>query len=851
MITDVIDDFYQIVDLDKQNITINLIGIDPELKYFRSIFKNREELIDSIRILHQKFISDGLIKEQKIEQSIKFFKEHGDELLCKTLNLKLGRQKNEQSFVITKFKTIDDDKTIPCVIEFNKIAESDDISINDCIAMVADLKLCLSINNWIFTISIAKCWYNNEYKNNLAIRKLLSIPEKCGSKKLTIHRLKEIKTKLLNGEYTSDKLTPDKFSKEMPYSYGDVIKMNVEFSSTKNYFNVQMLNQALKLLENSLIDTCHTGPQNIYIKIASILKLPNLAKYQSGEFGIKQLTARVVTLDHDILHKELIPNMINYVVAEKTNGLTSTVLIEGKEIFISCGQVVYKFDLISPPVLPEQKTIEAIGLSKIDINNTWIFDAETIIDENNIITIYPFDIRMASSINIDNINFRYRMLFMTGLTSLKANKVVIKMKRWKRFNDMKFSEGKPLGLIEQKSNDLLCGQKSQNLEGYIFEYLDSLSFTISMYYANKIWKWKTSNTIDFLIQNCPETFKGKFPYISYGKNLYVLCCGLSKSIHQTLPNIKVEQSLIPHTANEYFPAIFSPCDKPYAHLFWSDQANLAGEIGEFAFNIATNVWELIRIRSDRKIEVSRGNYFGNDHKTAETNWFIINNPITTDHLNQSVYVNPFASKSKFIINIYENLVKHVLVHNNETIMNICPITAFECFNKFTSVIYVFNNVIESNRFIKERYELDKKRIRLNSYYAMGKLEEIKQKIEANNIPMSKNGVDNLILMYSINRVDGTPGFDSIYQGIKTIAIYEQLINKNGKIIIVTNEPNGTSHPLNGKPYNIEIIEKSFKSCSFNKILDIPIKQWVYLPDNDLYESSRILIFSKAKSSLQI
>lgn len=825
--SEIIDDFHQSVLLENQAITLNLIGLDPDLKYFKSMFKNREEFIESIKILHQKCITDGLIKTKHIDQTLRFFKPlDRTRLQCKTVIFNNGRQKSQISTVIQPFSSVTSElnENFPYTVELSEIIETDNISIDDCIAMIADLKLCLVINNWSLTIVLSKTWYNTEYKHNFYYRKMLLIPEKAGSKKLTIHRLKEIKAKLLNSEFTSEN-----FTKEAPYSYADVIKIQMEFNKSKTYFGMHNIKHAIKLLENSLIDTCRTGVQDIYIKIATLLKLPNLIKFQSGEHGIKQLTSRVVTLDHDILHRDLIPNFHNYVISEKVDGITSSVLIVNKEMFVTCGSIVYKFDIIQLPNLPPTRDIEALGLNKIDFNNIWIFDAEVIPNPDGIIILMPFDIRMANSINIDNINFKYRLMFMSGIRDLRCNKVEIKMKKWHHAKDIK-------ALYSQKIDR----------EGFIFAYLESLNFTTSMYYANKIWKWKPNilhNTIDFLIQKCPDTLKGKSPYIAGGKHIYVLCCGISKSIHQTLPNIKVEQSIIPNNANDYFPALFSPSDKPYEHIYWSDQANLHGEIGEFIYE---NTWKLMRLRTDRKIEVERGNYFGNDHRTAENNWFTINNPLTIHDITLSKnYVNSYSNKHKFINAIYENLVRYVLV-KSETILNISPVTVFDCFDKFTSVIYAFNNIIDSNRYVKDKYELAKKRIRFNSYYVQyDNISQISEKLKSSTIPISKNGVDNLLLVYSINQEDKTPGFNSVMQGSETIKIYEELINRNGKIIIVINDAPGSNN------FKINTIEETFIRCKYKKIMDTPISKWVYIPDSDLYDHSRILVFSRNKKDCLI
>lgn len=826
--SEIIEDFHQAVLLENQNITFNLIGLDPELKYFKSIFRNREELIDSIKILQQKCITDGLIKDKYISQTMRFFKPIDQiHMQCKTIVFTNGRQKSQISNNIHLSGSVSYElnENFPYTVDLSEITDSKDISVDDCVAMVADLKLCLLINDWILSISLSKTWFNIDYKYNMHYRKMLLIPEKAGSKRLTIHRLKEIKAKMLNSEFT-----PDNFAKEAPYNYADVIKVQMTFNTLNTYFNTSNIKYAVKLLENSLIDTCRTGVQDIYIKIATILKLSNLSKFQSGEQGIKQLTSKVVTLDHDILNRELIPTFNNYAISEKIDGITSVVLITGKEMYVTCGSIVYKFDVIQLPGMPATKDIEALGLNKMDFNNIWIFDAEVVSKGDGVISITPFDIRMANSINIDNINFKYRLMFMSGIRELRCNKVEIKMKKWHHAKDIK--------QLYERSNDSHC-------EGFIFAYLESLNFTTSMYYANKIWKWKpniTYNTIDFLIQRCPDSLKGKSPYIAGGKHIYVLCCGISKSIHQTLPNIKVEQSIIPNNATEYFPALFSPSDKPYEHIYWSDQANLHSEIGEFMYDTKECSWKLIRFRTDRRIELERGNYFGNDHRTAENNWFIINNPVSiNDILSNKPVVNKFSNKHKFIGAIYDNLVKYVLA-KNETLLNISPVSVLECFDKFTSVIYAFNNVTDSNRYIKDKYELVKKRVRFNSYYIQyNHIQEIPDKLKNSTIPVSKNGVDNLLLLYSINQDDRTPGFETFGKGLDTLKLYESFINRNGKIIIVTND---YSESFGSRNFKINAIEDVFVSYKYKKILDVPVSKWVYIPDSDLYDTSRILVFSR-------
>ena len=831
----IIDDYHQSVEHHKQKIIFNLAGLDNYEKQHRSLFKNKEELIDSIKIMYKKCESDSLILDKKIEQTMRFFKpmpldeEHNrlddsHKLYCRTLMFSNGRQKSQKSeiwdllHVISNDAITNLDSSLPYEIKLMEISDTDEQTINDCTSMISEIKLQLFLKYWCLSIVLAKQWGSTNNHSN----KLLDISERHQSKSLNIHKLKEIKAKLLNSEFTSDN-----FVNNVPYEYADTVRIQLEFNGDTIYFANCYIANAIKLLENSLIDTCRISPQDIYSKAATILKIPNEVKYKSGEFGIKQLTSRVITLDHDILHKELIPDFKDYAVSEKTDGTTSVVMISGKDLFITCGTIVYKFEVSVFPTLPAAKNIEILKLNKADLNNIWIFDAEVIVGTDGNITLIPFDIRMASSINVDNINFKYRLMFINGLADLKTPKVQIKIKKWYKASDIK----------------LLYQQKRSKSDGFIFSYLESRNFTISMYYSNKIWKWKPAvdegtdnNTIDFLIQRCPDTLKGKFPYILGGKNLYVLCCGLSKAVHQSLPNIIVVQSLIPNSAGEYIPSLFTPSDKPYSHLFWSDKNDLHGEIGEFIYHKTTNEWKLIKLRNDRRIEVERGNYFGNDHRTAENNWFMMNNPLTLNELTstQKSYTNSLNAKSKFLHAVYDSLIKHVLV-NNETVINISPVTIMESFNKFPSVVYVYKNKIEANRYIKDKYELTKKKIRFNSYYVLVEnINDVKTEIKNSSIPISNNGFDNLVMVYHNFETCDVPGFGSLVDGMKTVKVYENLINRNGRIIIVLQETITTSSVI-----------KSFEASGFRKAFDTPINKWVYITDVNLYDSTRVLVFTRA------
>ena len=81
----------------------------------------------------------------------------------------------------------------------------------------------------------------------------------------------------------------------------------------------------------------------------------------------------------------------------------------------------------------------------------------------------------------------------------------------------------------------------------------------------------------------------------------------------------------------------------YTYLFWSKDTNLDNNVGEFILDKKLN-WNLIKIRDDRKIDVDRGNYFGNNYKIAELIWMSYKDPLIIEDLKEDMYFRVHESK---------------------------------------------------------------------------------------------------------------------------------------------------------------------------------------------------------------
>ena len=154
----------------------------------------------------------------------------------------------------------------------------------------------------------------------------------------------------------------------------------------------------------------------------------------------------------------------------------------------------------------------------------------------------------------------------------------------------------------------------------------------------KVYKYKPPEelTIDFLIKKCPvESYQPNKPE---NKLLYFLFCGIGKRVFYKLRMnlIKHYNDIFPNidTRNlpQYFPIQFEPRSNKNAYMFWSERENLDNQVGEFLYDLKTKEWKLKKLRDDRKIEVMRGNYFGNNYKIAEIIWMNLHDPLVIEDI---------------------------------------------------------------------------------------------------------------------------------------------------------------------------------------------------------------------------
>lgn len=382
-----------------------------------------------------------------------------------------------------------------------------------------------------------------------------------------------------------------------------------KYIQLKNYFLVGGNGNDNDNNNNDNNDNKHNKSyQDVVFEIAKFLK-PNISHKFKKDYGLKQLSNQVIELNKITFLNEIQNNMQDYYMTDKIDGKRTI-------LFLSPAESYAVSDKLNPV--------------DVTTNNICIFDTEFYDNK-----YYIFDVMVYEGEILTNLPFEERMKYFTTFKSdIIRTKLFIKLNK----------------NYKQQIRDFKNEKKPYDIDGIIFTPANGL------YNTMKVYKYKPLDhlTIDFLIKKCPNELLNQQPYNNNkNKTLYILFCGISKRVffklkmrymkyyHKMFPNIDTKK--LPH----YFPIQFEPSSQKYAHLFWSNDDNLNNEVGEFLYDTKNKEWKLKKVRDDRKIEVERGNFFGNNYKIAEFIWMAYSDPliIETNETNENNNIMDISSEN--------------------------------------------------------------------------------------------------------------------------------------------------------------------------------------------------------------
>jgi SAM-dependent methyltransferase len=424
-------------------------------------------------------------------------------------------------------------------------------------------------------------------------------------------------------------IKPDNFIDKAPWNYVDHIEFEAEYVGDKAELTVESL-KSIDTFMNSwlLIEKEDLAPsersiatkssmsdyQNKIYQIAKLIK-PARANQFKERFGMKQLSNQVIELDKNSYLRDVAKVITSYYITDKLDGIRAIIYISKNEAFALTDKITtLKLDL-----LPEK---------------IYVFDCEEYKD-----FYYIFDVMVWDGTIVTDQPFSTRLNYFAKAVELFST--VLKEKPFIKLND---SYKKQITVCKEE-------KKPYETDGIILTPADGKYETMQVYKYKPVDKL----SVDFLIKKCPQKLIGIKPYIQdKNETLYLLFCGVQRNVFN-----KLSMSFVKHYPDmfpninlrhppDYFPIQFEPSDKKYAYLFTSDVDSLDNQVGEFVLEqtlhggdddeikerstIRDIHWKLVKMRTDRAVEIARGNYFGNNYKIAEIIWNNAQNPLVIEEI---------------------------------------------------------------------------------------------------------------------------------------------------------------------------------------------------------------------------
>ena len=405
---------------------------------------------------------------------------------------------------------------------------------------------------------------------------------------------------------------------------------NSELILNSNITNLELISCENPKTQKSFNNIKYMTYENCINEIAQILKPKLIDKFKSGYFGLKQLGSNPVELNKNLYVTKVLPNIQNFIVTEKIDGIRSMIII-------------YPHDGMCYIINNKNKdgfSIKPLTLSTSDSMfanvSCIILDSEAIDSKYYIFDVIKYEVNITT--NKGKINNVHEMPFNKRLAYIKlivdhSNELLIDNEPFlfaKHFIELTTDSY----MIDIKTfyNDML------QIQNYSIDGLIIISKNDN--YDNTLnYKWKPVITIDFVAKQCPNDMLGILPYIiKPNKTLYLLFCGIRSIEYKQwgIERFKLYDQIFPSvcvnkygkTNDSYIPIQFSPSADPYAYLFWSDNDTLNNKVIELSYD--NNEWVFLKVRHDRVNDLNRKTYYGNNFKVAEQMWMNYKNPLTLD-----------------------------------------------------------------------------------------------------------------------------------------------------------------------------------------------------------------------------
>ena len=451
--------------------------------------------------------------------------------------------------------------------------------------------------------------------------------------------LKEIKNTLFK-EYQIANIIDN-----INYSLFDEMVLETEFLSP--LLSTQDIEESILVIRSIFGEGINSDYQKYIFKIARyIIQNKTYLENFRQKSGLKKLLNNVIELNIDTYFKSIIPNISEFYITDKIDGQRCICYIEE---YSTESDSTVNIKLITNKIYSIKEYNEKIIIDKDTTKKVTILDCEIIFNESvkdndiiseNDIFLYIFDIISLENNKIAFKPFEERLSFLeNGFNKIKMLPNV-NIKEYVHLTDNYKDELKEY--YEKKNKN-----KKYEIDGLIFtpssKVKTNTKFPINTNYNNMLgYKWKPAEhmTIDFFVCKLPKNLYTNIPYnklnLEKNQNIYILFSGISKSDYHKLNMTymldykKIIQDKF--TNGPIFPIQFSTSDSPYNYIYLDSSDELHERICEFNYDTKEKKWVFKKIRTDRDVELERGEYFGNYFKVSESIWNNINNPLSFDML---------------------------------------------------------------------------------------------------------------------------------------------------------------------------------------------------------------------------
>ncbi len=371
--------------------------------------------------------------------------------------------------------------------------------------------------------------------------------------------------------------------------------------------------------------------------VAKLLYPPGKAEPFRARLGLKHLTSPPISLDKATWFSTVLPNITKFVGTIKADGVGVVGHVSEPALRASAIATRPKVAGSEPPTTGSELRIIGADLTKHAMKRTHdrptIYLAELV---NG--TQYVFDVYM-----------------LDGKNLLSTAEIAVRIKYIPEVVAMVNGPDTPAAPKTYTAFTTDYGAELKRLWDQKYPFpVDGIIF-------GDRYKWKPTNklTIDFLTMRAPASILGRPPHVvKPGYVLYFLFCGINKTQEGTYRIHPIEgygEIFRGRTFYDYYPIQFAPPSAPTAYMYYrsiadDEKETVHGRICEYRWeagpdgggrgqpevastpSLTAGRWHFERIRVDRDVEIARGSYFGNAIAVANSNWNIIQDPLTFDML---------------------------------------------------------------------------------------------------------------------------------------------------------------------------------------------------------------------------